>query len=202
MKTAIDGRALVFVMLFALLAGCDDSRSASTANFQKALQSYYDNHPVCISLAVTLPTSIGTGGIEPIRPQLEALAKAAVLKKSKTSQSGAARPAASVRYSVAPGNRTFVHAGHDTFLGGTDLCFARRNITKVESFTKPAQVMGRKVSQVTYDFELRDVAPWTSAAAITAAFPKIKAALSQSPGTETEAMILTDKGWHLERDAR
>lgn len=202
MKAAVDGRAVFFMMLFALLAGCDDSQSASTANFQKALQSYYDSHPVCVSLAVTLPTSIGTGGIEPMRPQLEALAKAGVLKKSETSQSGAAQPPASVRYSVVPGNEKFVHAGHDSFLGGTDLCFTRRKIAKVEAFTKPAQVMGRKVSQVTYDFELVDVAPWAKTAAITTAFPGIKAALSESPAKETEAMVLTDKGWHLERDAR
>lgn len=205
MNPVMDGigrRTALLVMSVMLLAACDDSQSASTANFRKALQSYYDRHPVCVSLAFTLPADMSAGGNELMRPQLDALAKAGVLKKSETNQSGPALPRGSVRYSVAPGNEKFVHAGHDSFLGGTDLCFATKKITKVESFTKPAQVMGRKVSQITYDFELVDVAPWARNAAITKVFPGIKVALSQSPGKETEAMTLTDKGWHLERGAR
>src|SRR3546814_18458935 len=38
-----------------------------------------------------------------------------------------------------------VRKGADSFLGGTDICFARRKVVKIESFTEPADAAGVKV---------------------------------------------------------
>ena len=148
--------------------------------------------------------AIDAGGIEPMRPQLEALAQAGLIeiyiaprsrrhRKSGSTEEGAAC------YHVAVGIAKFLRPGKDRFLGGSALCFAHRVVVKVDSFTAPAQVMGQTTSQVTYDYTLEVMAPWVKDAAIIRAFPAIRSALARSSGTATEAMDRTGQGWRLEQ---
>src|SRR3546814_17398314 len=92
-----------------------------------------------------------------------------------------------------------VRKGADSFLGGTDICFARRKVVKIESFTEPADAAGVKVSRVTYDYELKDVEPWAPGPDFAGAFPQL-AALLAKPGNHAPAvMVQTDNGWNHAR---
>lgn len=203
----ISTRKHIILALFAscMLVGCDDPKAATNANFQKALQAYYDAHPVCISLAITFPDEIGSGPFEPMRPQLQALAKAGLvtttrIQKSEPTLSGPSQLTTYTKYSIVSSAQTSIHDSADKFLGGTDICFAHRKITKVVSFTEPADAMGVNVSQVTYDYTLVGIAPWTKNPAVQSAFPGIAAAIAKPDGEQTEALDLTNNGWRLERD--
>ncbi|MBU6296604.1 MAG: hypothetical protein KJS68_00050 [Alphaproteobacteria bacterium] len=203
----IDKRVALSVLLSLMLAACGRSQSASPANIQAALQAYYDRHPACISLALTLPAEIDVDGFEPMRPQLQALTKIGLLVvapvRPAEGQAPSATPVAQqIRYRIAPRAGKFVHKGRDSFMGGTDLCFANRKVTKVISIGTPAKVMGRTVSQVRYDVILANIVPWAYNSTILEAFPALKTALSQPSGSRTETMVLTHQGWQLERDAR
>ena len=94
---------------------------------------------------------------------------------------------------AAGGN--IVRKGADHFIGGTDVCFAHRQVTKVETFTLPAELIGMKVSSVTYDYSLKDVEPWASDGAIQDAFPRIRTLLAVPPGTGVDGLVLTKDGW-------
>lgn len=181
-------RVLVLMALMPLLHACHGSSPASPAKFKAALQVYYDRHPECLALALTLPVEIDKGGIEPMWPQLLALAKAGIL-------TAGAKPTNHIRYEVAPGQEKVLHPAPDSFLGGTDLCFARRIIVKIDSFTPPQQVKGQTVSQVGYEFKLRGSAAWTSSPAIVRAFPAIGAALRKPQARAVATMVLTSTGW-------
>lgn len=198
---------IAIAALVPFLAGCHDSKAASNENFEKALQSHYDAHPVCITLPLSLPTEIGPDPLEPTHRQLEALAKAGLLATSTTQKpeptfSGPGKLVAYTTYSVSATGKVVFRTGDEDFPGGTGLCFAKRKITKIESFTEPADLIGQKVSRVTYDYTLMDVAPWTEDAGIAAAFPEIKAILAKPANQQTDGMILTSTGWKQERDVQ
>jgi len=200
-------RTISALALSACLLGCHGQRGASSDGFKQVLQHYYNRHPVCITLPVSLPATIDADGIEPLRPQLQALAHAGLIETGtepglRRHHKGNSSEARTIRYRVASGMAKFLHPGKDRFLGGSALCFARRKIVKVESFAAPTQMMGQTTAQVTYDYKLEALAPWVKDAAIEHAFPAIKSALARSSGTKTEAMDLTDQGWRLERALR
>jgi hypothetical protein len=160
-----------------------------------------------LSLSLTLPAELSPSPLETSRPQLEALAQVGIVSKTSFEKpeqtfSGPGKPVSYTRYSVAPAGDSVLRKGSDKFLGGSDLCFAKRKITKIESFTEPADLMGRRVSQVTYDYELIDVAPWANDPAIKKAFPAIGSALASQSAQQSEGMILTSSGWKQEGDVR
>lgn len=55
---------------------------------------------------------------------------------------------------------------------------------------------------MTYDYALQDIAPWAQAPSLQNAFPRIKATLVRPSHSETDGMVLTDRGWQDERAVR
>jgi len=108
-----------------------------------------------------------------------------------------------IRYTpTAAGERTILPAGSRPGGGGRQLCFAKRAIQDVQSFTEPADAMGLKATRVTYSYGLKEIAVWTTDAAMQEAFPPIKNAIATPGGTATDAVVLTNDGWKHERDVR
>lgn len=186
----ISGRQ-VFTALVALslLVACDDKHTASPDNFARALQSYYDDHPECIALPIDLLIGAPVGTTDPQRQRAEALVAAGLLSVMPVNAS------AMVQYSLTAAGGSVIRKGADPFLGGMALCYARRKIVKVTSFTPPADVLGVKASRVTFDYELRDTAPWAKAEPLQDAFPEIKAVLAAPSRKDTEGVVLTSDGW-------
>lgn len=87
----------------------------------------------------------------------------------------------------------------DRGLGPVDICFARRRIESVETFTEPADMAGIRLSRITYRYRLVDVAPWTDSAAIKAAVPTIDQILATPTGEATDTLVLTNEGWAHQR---
>jgi hypothetical protein len=107
-----------------------------------------------------------------------------------------------LRYAPNAAGEKVVRNGADSFLGGTDICFARRKVVKIESFAEPADAAGAKVSRVTYDYELKDVEPWATGSDIASAFPQIETSLAKPGNHATDVLVQTDNGWKHERDVR
>ena len=187
-----------------LLVACDDKRTANAGNFEQALQRYYDGHPECVALPIdfVLGTPVDAGGSW--RGQADALVRAGLLSvvPSKGVSPLSAGAQVTIQYALTTAGAEAIRRGADSFLGGMALCYAQRRITKVASFTAPAEVLGTTASRVSYGYELRDIAAWTKDGALQDAFPPIKAALATSNRSDTDGMVLTDKGWQDERALR
>jgi len=187
-----------------LLVACDDKRTANAGKFEQALQRFYDGHPECVALPIdlVLDTPVSAGGSW--RGQADALIRSGLL--SAVSPTGVAPSPAgaqvTVRYALTAAGEKAIRKGADSFLGGMTLCYAQRRITKVVSFTAPADVLGRTASPVSYGYELRDIAAWAKDGALQDAFPTIKAALARPSQSDTDGMVLTDSGWQDERALR
>jgi len=198
---------VVCVVALSFLAACDDPPKADKSSFEKALQSYYDTHPVCAAIPLTFPVELRGDGDAARRRQLEPLVTAglisvATIQKNEPAALGQAHTAEFLRYTPTAAGEKAVRKGANNFLGGTDICFAWRKVVKIESFTAPAEAAGVKVSRVTYDYELKDVEPWAKGADIAVAFPQIGALLAKPSDRATDVLVRTDDGWKHERDIR
>jgi len=197
----------VCIAALSLLAACDDSPKADESSFEKALQGYYDAHPVCVAIPLNLPVELRSDGDAARKRQLEPLVAAglvsvATIQKNEPAASGHGRATDYLRYAPTAAGERVVRKGANSFLGGTDICFARRKVVKIESFTEPAEAAGVRVSRVTYDYALKDVEPWAKRPDIAGAFPRIGAVLDKPGNQATDVLVQTDSGWKHERDVR
>ncbi|MDR3439916.1 hypothetical protein [Telmatospirillum sp.] len=106
------------------------------------------------------------------------------------------------RYVPTPKGEAVLHPGADKFLGGTDICFAKRAVVKIVGIAAPADTGGVRASRVTYDYTLKDVAPWAGDPAVAAVFPEIGRMLGTPNGQTTDVLVQTTNGWKHERDTR
>lgn len=191
-----------------LLSACDDGPKASSDNFRQALQRYYDTEPVCISIAANLPIEIPADGDNITKRQLEALTRAGLLSVESFRKIEPAilespeRTSDHLRYRPTEAGTAAVRPTADSFIGGTRICFAKRQITEVTSFTEPADALGVKSSRVTYRYDFKDVKPWALRDGVRAAFPGIARLIDGTPDPRTDTLVLTGDGWTHERAAR
>ena len=190
-----------------LLAACDDSQKADKLGFEEVLQDYYDLYPVCAAIALTFPLELRSDGDAARRRQLEPLVAAGLIsvttiQKNEPPASGQGQAVDYLRYAPSAAGEKVVRKGANSFLGGTNICFARRKVVEIESFTEPADAAGVKISRVTYDYELKNVESWATGPEIAAAFPQIATALANPSNQATDVLVHMDKGWKHERDVR
>jgi hypothetical protein len=190
-----------------LLGGCDDPNAANAGNFEKALQEYYDAHPVCVSLPVALPLESSADLDDLTRRQLAVLASLGLVSATPP-RTAAIAPSAlgkardDRRYVIAAAGEKSVRKGANSFLGGTDVCFAHRQIVKIDSFTQPVDEMGMTISNVTYDYDLKGLEAWTTDEKVQNAFPQIRFVLAKPNVTATDGVVLTGNGWRHEGQDR
>lgn len=198
--------AMSILIAVPFLVACDDKRTATAGTFEQALQHYYDGHPECVALPIDFAIGTPVGADGSWRGQADALVRAGLLSvvppKGEPTAPTVAKTLAVVQYALTAAGEQAIRKGADSFLGGMNLCYAQRRITKVASFTSPAEVLGMKASRANYSYELRDIAAWAKNGALQDAFPSIKAALAGPSRSDTDGMVLTDGGWQDERAVR
>ena len=182
------GKISVYMIALFVLSACDSSQTLTESQARQTLQDYYDAHPVCTSMAIGFPVEIAN--VAYLKGQMEALTKAGLIVVTGT------------RYRVTTAGESALHPGADKFLGGTDLCFAKRSIQKITVMTVPAEVAGVMIATVTYDYALKDVTPWANEPTIASAFPQIRTVIGKPDGHATDVLVQTTDGWRHEREVR
>jgi hypothetical protein len=165
------------------------------------LQVYFDAHPVCLPVAFKFPAYVRASDAS-IRAPFDALAAAGLARVQKARRqetgtfSGSARRVDILHYELTDAGRAMVRPGRDSFLGGSDLCFAKREVTAVDAIDPPAdQALSARHARVTYRYGLSGIAPWTDRVDVRAAIPGIARMLVSNSGTATDTLTLGDRGW-------
>ena len=182
------GKISVCLITLFVLSACDDRQTLSESQARRTLQDYYDAHPVCASMAIAFP--VETANVTYLKGTMEALTKAGLIVATGT------------RYTLTTAGESALHPGADKFLGGTDICFAKRDIQKIDDMTIPADAAGVRTMRVTFEYALKEVAPWVRESAIAAAFPQIGTILGKPGGQVVDVLVQTNDGWKHERDNR
>lgn len=200
------GAALAAVVL--LIAGCSDPKAVSKPNFQAALQGWFDEHPECVNIG-TIPATIRIN--TQIKPwnqaAYEALAAAGLLSAEKRhveEKSIMGKPMGydALVYSPTKDGASVIREAKGLLGGGSDLCFARRKVLEVTSYTEPGDMMGIRATQTSYRYRLEDIAPWAQTPALREALPRLAKALEKTEGEDKAALVLTSEGWRHEHSLR
>lgn len=193
---------LSIAALALLAAACgSDPQAANHGNFAASLEAWHEARPVCVSMRPAPPVEIRVEDAAAPTPAMDALVEAGLLTATPITRvpdaftGGGSQPVPHVRYETTPAAAETIRPSPNTFLGGTDLCFARRAVVAVRGNTEPGEMAGVQMTRVTYAWSLDDIAPWADSPAIRAAYPAIAAALDAPEGESTETLILTDSGW-------
>lgn len=204
-------KILPLVILATALVGCSDPKKASEDNFEKATQAWLDTaYPKCF-LVSTFPVESKEFDITNTNKTLHALAGAGVLKEVELSRkeipaSMFQQASTQVQYSydLTDEGRKYYKADAQKMRDGTTapgLCIGKAKVDKIEQFSEPGDMMGQKISRVTYTYKVDDLPKWAGDEAVVATNRELApmAASKDTPIKETRAFILTNNGWVHER---
>ncbi len=205
-------KIVFFSALSISLAGCSNPNTADNANFSKAVKTYFQKKPeltaACIPLAFVeqFPAKIATSDAfsKNTLMQLEALTQAGLLTESNTTLPvsaiglGQSHTESAKEFTLTDLGKKYIIIGTDFFDSSPNLCFATPKLKDITNFTTPADAMGYRVSQVSYEYNLTDIPSWAASSLVQKAFPQIAQSLNKTiSGNST--FVLTHQGWQNEK---
>lgn len=200
------GQSPILIVAAAALAACGsepDPAAQMERELAEAIDVWHDQRPACLSLRPAPPTEVRADRESAERTRMDALVSAGLATAAETTREtrgfGAVHETVYIVYEPTPDASEAIRPHHDSFLGGSQLCYARRQLDDIQHWTEPGDIMGVNVTQVSYSWTLEDIAPWADNDDIRAAFPAIAQALDDPRGEDTEAFIRTNTGWIHER---
>lgn len=209
-----------------MLSGCSDPKKPSKSNFAHAINAYLEKHPLCVSAPTSDVTPAGheSGGVaypaylaKPTGPagqqlfdmgakRFEALVKAGLLSSKDASIpvkdmfSGDAKPIAVKEYDLTDaGNKAFSKGDGSRF--DQKFCYGTAEVTEVTQYTEPSSALGATMSEVSYDYRIKDPAEWASDPAVLDAFPVLKSTSGDALHAKTSVVLMND-GWVDGRDSK
>ena len=175
------------VCFLVLAVGCN-KKAANDANLENGLNQFFQDNPECFWFAEKLPATYpGT------HDNLDRLVQLGLLAKVPGPPYHAAGEVSpTFTYSLTDEGRKsavvtpFMNSVH------TNMCYAKRKVTKILSFTEPGQ---DNTTIVEYTWKLTDVASWANDPIVRRFY--IPKDLSQEFKDRSQ-MILTNHGWSVQ----
>ena len=190
-------QALWLTVCVLAVAGCGNEKTASKANFTKALDRHLASHCLFITPSVGLtayPASIDAGSDT---SRFDALAAAGLLAASSSS---AEHPGTLGIGTVRTETKTYslTDAGRAVFQAPTGgFCAGHYDVVSIDGFTAPTASDGRTVSEVNYTVR-PEMAAWAANAAVQDRYGAQLAAVHETQ--DKAELVLLDSGWVVSGD--
>jgi hypothetical protein len=207
----LNRKILSLAILATALVGCSDPKEASEENFERSAQAYLDTqYPKCLVVA-NFPVESQQVDFSGTDKTMHALAKVGVIKETELSRKEVPQtffqPAhTDIRYSfdLTDEGRKFYKQDAKKLMNGTTaggLCVGKAQVVSVDQFSEPGDMMGQKISRVTYSYKITDLPQWAQNEGVQSSIRDLApiVASEKTPIKETRAMILTNNGWVHER---
>ncbi len=207
------GKFVVFSGMICLLAlsGCNDPKSASKENFKKALQVYYDAHPLIVTqIWLTLPVIEGSSAYKTNEEFVTFFASVGYLEGRDTVaeidsvgylEGHFARVNIKIKRPTKvwqlteEGKKNFITTSNPLVGSVGGFRWADVQVKDVESFTEPADMMGKRVSEATYSITLVNEKPWVNQIKGKRGFAANFMYLDQIGAARKSSLVLTSDGW-------
>lgn len=213
-----------------LLSGCSDPKKASKGNFQAAIGHWIEKNPPCLTVpqGEIKPAKDSDAEYPRYVDASPLTAKFAIENRERQEAPFAALVDAGLmtvrdaRISIRAGlfddteKEVPVHAYELSAEGKKALattptrsglksmsqrfCYGTPTVDEVVQFTEPAEMMGVKISQVSYRHHLENLPAWTQNAKLRAAYPQLERDTAKSLDGKA-AVVLTNEGWVHEKES-
>ncbi len=222
---------LIATLLLAIaLVGCSNPKEANESNFEAALNARLERNPFCLPLPsmtddkkylFTLNLSeardtklAASQNMQRLEPYMS-LVTSDILSVSDINFEqrswGSSRRVKAKGFNLTDKGNSFLKPLEETKADIGDkidgapqrreICFGRGKVLEIGGFTEPADMMGYRVSRVSFTYHVPDMADWAKTPALQSYNGNIKLLLAEK--VENQAyLVLTDKGWVHEKDMR
>lgn len=175
-------RWIVATIAGLLAAGCATDTKPTNAKLEKALNTYFEGHNVCLfPTALRFPYEVSPGPDAKVeKTRMDALVAAGLLKEQMEAAIKVER------YTLTPlGERV---KGR--------FCYGHRVVTSIDGFTPPVKQDGFLQTTVSYHATMMDVPVWVKTDEMKAAFPEMATAIS-GPQPGQMKMANAGAGWQI-----
>ncbi len=193
-------RKLIILVFPLVLVSCSNSKTPNAKNFQEAINNdLMQNNFACISIFNNFPVSviIANQSSDPDYPKLEALKKVGLVSSTdieKKMDTYYGHPIFKVHsYDVTPEGKKFL----STTLANT-FCYAEPQVAKIINWTEPSADLGETLTNVTYTYQLKNIASWANDPTMRDIFPKIVQLVENADKEQrNQDLTLTNTGWKV-----
>lgn len=199
--------ALTSIAGFLLIAGCNDSKKPTAANFTKAINQYLAKHgEECTFFAQTFPIDIPASELKAssgTAPEMAALEKAGLVRGSDTiavirgmmGALGPSVPSPMRRYELTDLGKKYFQVKPGAFGQSSAFCYGQEEVDSIVKWDEPTAQDGTSITEVTYTYKFQQLSDWAEQPDVEQAFPTIKSTLDQTGVNQVIEVHLTNKGW-------
>lgn len=178
------------------LAGCTDPQEATSSNFSKSIQNFYNGlqPAICLPLPQNkTPFVLVNSSFD--KRQADILVKLGLLSSKPTQVEvnqlfGSAIKEGMEYEMTKDGEKYFVEDTHTN-----KFCTGRYSVKNIENFTSPNPHNGITVSYVNFTYTIEELAKWAENPAILEFDGKLKQLLEPPERKGKATLLLTNKGW-------
>ena len=178
-----------------LFAGCN-KQDNSKANYQAAINNYYEAHPACLwQQTKKLPVQAATAD-DAKTEGYDALTDAGLLTRTTAEKKVFIVASKQVNnYDLSAQGRSSWTADPNQ-PGYGNFCYGHRTVDAIDSVTTGVNSSGLKTAAVNYHYTMAGVPAWAQSQEIKTAFPSLAASLAQSqPGQDS--LVMNGSNWQV-----
>lgn len=100
---------------------------------------------------------------------------------------------------TAEGRKYAAHPDHSALLVGTEtLCYGVPEVIDIVRYSEPGNALGQTMTEVTYKYTLKSLAPWVNNASLVRQFPEVaRIPIPDHPGEQQLTLVLMSDGWRV-----
>ncbi len=191
-----------------LAIGCSDPKEANKANFEKAINAYFQASPECLNVfgRDIPPVTIKQGGVGASKIEdYDRFAKIGLLKATdgETEYTEFFRKVSikTKTYDLTDEGRRYYYEDKSdpllVFSAGADrgFCYGKRSVAQIKNFSEPTNDKGLIVSHVNFTYRISEISPWAKNSEIRAAYKNMDAKLNALEVEDKVVLVKTAEGW-------